>query len=297
MTQLIWDAQGQRRYETGVDHGVLYIPDGAGAFPNGVAWNGLTGVTETPSGAESNKQYADNIPYLNLTSAEEFSATLECFTYPDEWAEFDGFAEPEPGVVVGQQDRRAFGLSYRTILGNDLLGNAYGYKYHLVYNATATPSERAYTTVNDSPEAITFSWEMTTIPVAVTGMKPTALLVIDTTKADPTALAALLEALHGTAGTDPRLPLPDEVITMFAGSVTEVTPVEPAFVSATGVITIPTVTGVRYRRADTLAIVAGGSTVTIATPGDSLVITAEPTSGAYSFTPMSDDDWSFTRDL
>jgi len=295
MAVLTWDALGQRFYETGVDHGVLYIPNETGEYDNGVAWNGLVGVTETPSGAEESAQYADNIKYLSLTSAEEFGATLECFTYPDEWAQFDGSVELEPGVVIGQQDRRSFGLSYRTIVGNDLQGNAYGHKYHLVYGAKATPSERAYTTVNDSPEPITFSWEMTTTGVAVPGFKPTSLLTVDTTKATPASVTALLEALHGTAGTDPRLPLPEEIMAMFAGSITEVTAVEPAFVAATGVITIPTVTGVRYRRADTNALVANGSTVTITVPGDTLIITAEPVSGAYDLSDDSDDDWAFTR--
>jgi len=292
MTALVWDASGQHFYETGVDHGVLYIPTN-GIYDNGVAWNGLTAVTETPSGAEANPQYADNIKYLNLFSAEEFGITIEAFTYPDEFAQFDGLATPQVGVVVGQQSRRPFGLSYRTLVGNDTEGQDYGFKLHLVYGCTASPSEKAYNTINDSPEAISFSWEVTTVPVAVTGLKPTALIVIDSTKVDEDNLAALSDALYGTAGTDPRLPLPDEAIGMFAGAQTLVTPTMPTFTAGTGAIVIPTVTGVQYRRADTNAVVSG--TVTIGTPGASLVIRANPASGAYAFTPSSDDDWSFTR--
>ena len=217
--RLTWDNTGEREFETGVDHGVLYIPDVTGAYNSGVAWNGLTTVTESPSGAESNKQYADNIPYLNLKSAEEFGATVEAFTYPDEFGQFDGSAQPEPGVYVGQQSRKSFGLSYRTLKGNDLEGTDFGYKLHLVYGCDAAPSEKAYATVNESPEAITFSWELTTTPVAVTGMKPTAHITIDSTKveaADLTALETILYGTDGAPGTEPRLPLPDEVIALFA---------------------------------------------------------------------------------
>lgn len=173
MAKLTWDATGERFYETGVDHGVLYIPNISGVYNNGVSWNGLTAVTESPSGAEANAQYADNIKYLNLISAEEFGATIEAFTYPDEFAQFDGIATPSAGVSVGQQARKTFGLSYRTKLGNDLEGDDLGYKLHLVYGCTAAPSEKAYATVNDSPEAITFSWEIATTPVAVTPTAPT----------------------------------------------------------------------------------------------------------------------------
>lgn len=226
MPEITWDAAGQRVFETGVDHGVLYIPNAQGVYANGVAWNGLTTVTESPSGAESNKQYADNIVYLNLISAEEFGATIEAFTYPDEFGQFDGSAQPEPGVYVGQQARKAFGLAYRTLLGNNLEGTDFGYRLHLVYGCQAAPSEKAYATVNDSPEAITFSWEVTTTPVAVTGLKPTAQLTIDSTKVDPAALADLETILYGTTADPgaeppvvdaaPRLPLPDEVIALFA---------------------------------------------------------------------------------
>lgn len=293
MSELIWDASGDRLFETGVDHGVLYLPTG-GVYSDGYAWNGLTAVTESPSGAEANAQYADNLKYLNLFSVEELGGTIEAFTYPDEFGQCDGTASPEQGVLVAQQSRSVFGLSYRTLLGNDQDGNDFGYKLHLLYGAQASPSEKAYATVNDTPEPITFSWEFTTTAVAVTGLKPSSLLVIDSTQVDAGNLTTLEEALYGTDLTDPRLPLPDEVIAMFAGTPTVVTATEPSFVAATGVITIPTVTGVRYRRADTNAVVTG--TVTITPAGASLVITAEPTSGAYTFSAFSDDDWSFTRD-
>jgi hypothetical protein len=218
MPKLVWDQVGERLYETGVDHGVLYIPDITGVYATGVAWNGLTSVSETPSGAEATAQYADNIKYLNLISAEEFGATVEAFTYPDEFAEFDGLAVPSDGVFVGQQPRKMFGLSYRTRLGNDVLGEEYGYKLHLVYGCIASPSEKAYNTINDSPEAIAFSWEVSTTPVPVTGYKPTSLIVVDSTVVDPTELTTLETALYGdtTIGTA-HLPTPDEVIAMFPG--------------------------------------------------------------------------------
>lgn len=220
MTALAWDAIGDHLYETGVDRGVLYIPNESGVYEEGVAWNGLVSVTESPSGAEANAQYADNIKYLNLYSAEEFGATLEALTYPEEWNQFDGLATPEVGVYVGQQARRSFGLCYRTLIGNDVDGQEYGYKLHLIYGATASPSEKAYTTVNDSPEAITFSWEIATVPVPVTGLKPTSIITIDSTKVDAGALASLEELLYGTVSTDPSLPTPDEVIALFGGTAT-----------------------------------------------------------------------------
>jgi hypothetical protein len=216
MAEIVWDQVGDRFYETGVDHGVLYIPDPiTGAYDTGVAWNGLVSVTESPSGAEANAQYADNIKYLNLISAEEFGATIEAFTYPEEFAQFDGVSSPAPGVLIGQQARRGFGLSYRSLVGNDIDGSDHGYKLHLVYGAQAAPSEKAYTTVNDSPEPITFSWELTTTPVAVTGLKPTAIITIDSRTADPADLAALEAVLYGGAATEPELPLPDAVIALF----------------------------------------------------------------------------------
>lgn len=292
MTVLTWDAVGTRFYETGVDHGVLYVPTG-GVYDNGHAWNGLVTVTESPGGAEASPMYADNIKYLNLYSAEEFGATIEAFTYPDQFNQFDGISSPQNGITIGQQSRRAFGLAYRTQIGNDLDGSDHGYKLHLVYGATASPSEKAYSTINDSPEAITFSWELTTSPVAVANAKPTSILTIDSTKVTNANLLALQDALYGTAGTNPRLPLPDEVIGMFAGAQTSVTPVAPTATEA-GVITIPTVTGVTYRRADTNAIVTGTTTIT-GPIGSTLVIRATPSSGAYKFTTNADDDWTFTK--
>jgi hypothetical protein len=211
MSRIVWDETTKRFYETGVKNGVLYPRDSLGAYPLGVPWNGLTAVTESPSGAEATPIYADDTKYLNLISAEEFGATVEAYTYPDEFAECDGSAELEPGVIVGQQTRKAFGLAYRTVLGNDVDGNDYGYKLHLIYGAIAAPSEKAYATINDSPEAITFSWEVSTTPVAVTGLKPTASLVIDSTKVVPATLATLEDIIYGTGASDPRLPLPDEV--------------------------------------------------------------------------------------
>ena len=227
MSRIVWDQTGERLYETGVDRGVLYLLDNTGKYNNGVAWNGLTGVTESPSGAEATDLYADNIKYLSMRSAETFGATIEAYTYPDEFAECDGSATLVTGVVIGQQNRKMFGLCYRTTLGNDVDLNDHGYKLHLIYGATASPSERAYATINDSPEAITFSWELATTPVNVTGFKPTASITIDSTKADPDCLAALEEILYGKdageEGTPPavpaRLPLPDEVKTIMTASV------------------------------------------------------------------------------
>jgi hypothetical protein len=217
MAQLLaWDAVGEKLYESGVDHGVLYIPAVSGVYDTGFAWNGLVSVTESPSGAEANPQYADNIKYLNLLSAEEFGGTIEAFTYPEEFGQCDGSVEPEPGVVVGQQSRKAFGLCYRTKIGNDVDGQDHGYKLHLVYGAQVSPSEKAFQTINESPEAITFSWEFTTVPAPVTGFKPTSLITIDSTKVDSADLAALELVLYGnsTGPVQPKLPTPDEVIAM-----------------------------------------------------------------------------------
>jgi len=283
---LTWDNTGQRTYETGVDHAVLYIPDASGTYVNGYAWNGLVSVTESPSGAESNPQYADNIKYLNLLSAEEFGATIEAFTYPAEFGQCDGTAEPEAGVLLGQQNRKLFGLSYRTKLGNDVDGNDHGYKIHLVYGCLAAPSEKAYTTVNDSPEAITFSWDVTTTPVAVTGFKPVASITIDSTKVTPDAMTTLLNFLYGTVGSEPSLPLPDALLAIFAGSLTQVTPTAPTYNSGTHTITIPTVTGVTYKRNG--VTVTGSVVITVDT-----VITAQPNAG-YKFPAVTDDDWFFS---
>ena len=216
MSQIVWDETGKRFYETGVNHGVLYPQNGSGLYPLGIAWNGLTTVTESPSGAEASPIYADNIKYLNMISAEEFGATIEAYTYPSEFALCDGSAALSAGVMIGQQSRSAFGLSYRTTFGNDVAGEAYGYKLHMIYGALAAPSEKAYSTINDSPEAITFSWAVATTPVSVSGFKPTASLVIDSTKVDSAKLTTLEHLLYGTAGADPRLPLPDEIATIFA---------------------------------------------------------------------------------
>lgn len=224
MSKLKWDETGKRFYETGVRNGVLYVMDDTGAYPAGVPWNGLTSVTESPSGAEPTPLYADDAKYLTLMSAEEFGASIEAYTYPDEFAACDGSASIGTGVTIGQQSRKTFGLCYRTTVGNDIEGEAFGYKLHIIYGALASPSEKAYQTINDSPEAITFSWEVSTTPVAVTGFKPTASLVIDSTKVTEAKMAALEEVLYGKdATTNPvapavaaRLPLPDEIMTLLA---------------------------------------------------------------------------------
>lgn len=213
---IVWDESGKRFYETGVEKGVLYPAEG-GAYPKGVAWNGLINVAEKPSGAEPSPLYADNIKYLNLMSNEDFGASVEAYYYPDEFAACDGSAELVPGVSVGQQTRKKFGMSYVTKLGNDEDGTDHGYKIHLIYGCLAAPSEKAYGTVNESPEAITFSWELSTTPVAVPGMKPTACIVIDSTKVDAEKLKALEDALYGTAEKEAYLPLPAELATLLAG--------------------------------------------------------------------------------
>lgn len=214
MARLEWDKTGEHLYETGVDHGVLYFPDQTGAYKNGVAWNGLISVSESPSGAEATGQYADNIKYLNLISAEEFGATVEAYTYPEEFEACNGNKElvDNTGVYVGQQSRSVFGFCYRTMIGNDTDGQDHGYKLHLVYGCQVSPSEKAYQTINDSPEALTFSWELSTTPVNVTGKKPTALLVIDSTKIDSTKLAKIEAKLYGDeSSTGAVLPTPDEI--------------------------------------------------------------------------------------
>lgn len=214
MAKIVWDQIGERFYETGVKNGVLYVQDDEGNYGNGVAWNGLTAVTESPSGAEATALYADDIKYVNLMSAEEFGATIEAYTYPDEFEACDGSASLMAGVSIGQQPRKAFGLCYKTVVGNDVQGNALGFKIHLIYGAKAAPSERAFQTINDSPEAITFSWELTTTPVNVSGFQPTANLVIDSTKVNPEALAKIEAKLFGTESEEPTLLLPDEVVAL-----------------------------------------------------------------------------------
>ena len=221
MSRIVWDKTGERYYETGVKQGVLYPIQSDGRYTKGVAWNGLTAVTESPSGAEATPLYADDIKYLNLISNEEFGCTIEAYTYPDEFAECDGSAALAAGVMIGQQKRKIFGLSYCTAFGNDVDGTDHGYKLHLVYGCLAAPSEKAYATINDSPEAITFSWEVTTTPVSVTGFKPTSQITIDSTKVTPEKLTALEDILYGKDGesntaTEPRLPLPDEIAALFS---------------------------------------------------------------------------------
>lgn len=290
MTVLEWDQVGERLYETGVDHGVLYIPDNTGVYDEGYAWNGLTTVTESPSGAESNPQYADNIKYLNLISAEEFGATIEAFTYPDAFAQCDGTAVPEPGISIGQQRRQSFGLSYRTRVGNDTEGTDHGYKIHLIYGAQASPSEKAYATINDSPEAISFSWEVTTQPVAVPGYSPSAQLVLDSTKVDATALADLEGILYGDEANDPRLPLPAEVLDLFAGTTTSVRLTganSPTYNAGTHVLTIPAVTGVTWTIDG--EEVAPGAQPALAV-GESALVEANAQPG---YMIDGDDDWLF----
>jgi hypothetical protein len=274
VAKLMWDQSGERVFETGVDHGVLFIPDNNGVYSEGVVWNGLVTVTESPSGADSNPQYADNIKYANLVSAEEFGGTIEAFTYPDEFAQCDGTASPTPGVV------------YRSLIGNDIEGTDAGYKLHLIYGATAAPSERAYGTVNDSPSVITFSWAFTTSPVQVPGFKPTATLTIDSTKVDADALGNLEDLLFGTPGQDARLPLPDEVLALFAGTVATVTPVAPTYNSTTHTITIPTVTGVRYT-------INGQTKTGNVVITQNTVVNAVPTAG-NRFPDVTDTDWLYT---
>lgn len=216
MAKIIWDNVGEKLYETGVKNGVLYMQEG-GVYNKGVAWNGLTAVTESPSGAEPTNLYADDIKYISLYSAEEFGATIEAYTYPEEFAICDGSATIADGVYIGQQARKPFGLAYKTTMGNDTDGAGYGYKLHLLYGCMASPSEKSYSTINDSPEAITFSWELTTTPVNVTGHKPTACVTIDSTKCDKTKLTALEEILFGTDSVEARMPMPDEIAELMKG--------------------------------------------------------------------------------
>jgi len=296
MAPLVWDSVGDRLYETGVDHGVLYMPDDLGAYVDGVAWNGLTTVTESPTGAEASPVYADNIKYLNLYSIEEFGATIEAFTYPDEFAPYDGMGVPTPGMTLGQQTRDSFGLCYRTKLGNDLEGNDHGYKLHLIYGATASPSEKAYATINDSPEAISFSWDLTTIPVAVGTLngvdyKPTAVVTLDSTEVDPTKLATLEALLYGASG-DPQLPLPAAVYAIFGAGVTivdlGVSTNQPTYVAGTHIVTLPTVTGVVWRINGVVKTPGAQPAMTV---GQTAVIEASPSTTAYVLS--GDTDWLF----
>ena len=293
MAHLTWDNTGERLYETGVDHGVLYIPDVDGDYSDGVAWNGLTTVTESPSGAEATALYADNIKYLDLRSAEQFGATVEAYTYPDEFNQFDGIASPADGVLVGQQSRKTFGLSYRTRLGNDVEGSDYGYKLHLIYGCTAAPSEKAYSTINDSPEAITFSWEVSTTPVSAGGsLKPTSQLVIDSTKVDPAKLTTLENLLYGQSGA-PQLPDPAAVIAIFTTGVTTVDmgtlANQPTYNSGTHVVTLPAVTGVAWK---INGVDASSGAQTAMTSGQ--VSEVEATAADASHVLVGDTDWVFS---
>jgi hypothetical protein len=288
VTEVVWDDTGNRLFETGVDHGVLYLLDGETAtYDSGFAWNGLTAVNEKPSGASANPQYADNIKYLNLLSAETFGGTIEAFTYPDEFGVCDGTVSPVSGVVVGQQTRQAFGLSYRTKVGNDVSADL-GYKLHLVYGALAAPSEKDFATVNDSPAAVQFSWDFDCTGVTVTDMAPTCLIVIDSTKVNAGDLADLEQLLYGTEGSDPSLPMPNDVLALFSGSVT-VTGEPTAPTIAANVITIPAMTGVVYT-IDGVEVDAGVQpAITVDT-----VVHAHPATG-YIFPPVSVDEWLFAH--
>lgn len=295
MTKLAWDKSGERFYETGTDHGVLYNRGPSGDYDSGVPWNGLTAVTEAPSGAEANPFYADNIKYLNIMSPEEYGFTIEAYYSPKEFDRCDGSLSPQVGVSVGQQRRESFGFSFRSQIGNDIDGNDFGYKLHLVWNALAAPSERSYATVNDSPEPITLSWEATTTPVEVgtingVAYRPIASITIDSTLVNSTKLAQFEDILYGTAAHNPRLPSPSEVIEFFnAGASSEVEPTAPTFDVVTGVITIPTVVGVEYR--------IGGEAVTgtyTVPTGQKRIVKAVPKTG-YRFPADTDDDWEFRR--
>lgn len=291
MTKLVWDKTGERTYETGVDRGVLYEIDEAGEYSTGVAWNGLTTVTESPAGAEATPTYADNIKYLNLISVETFGATIEAYTFPKEFEKYDGNGSPTPGVSIGQQNRKPFGFCFRTRKGNDVDATDHGYKLHLVYGATAAPSEKAYASINDSPEAITFSWEISTNPVQVgtiggVDYQPTASITIDSTRVDPTKLATLETMLYGDPSNDPAMPLPADLIAMMSTTTTLATPTQPAYNSSTKTITIPSVTGVRYT-IDGEDVAAGAVVIT-----EDKIVKAYPATG-YHFPDVIDTDWFY----
>jgi hypothetical protein len=286
VTKITWDASGTRRYETGVDRGVLYIPNESGIYANGYAWQGLTKVSEKPTGATANSTYADNTKYLNLIALEEFEADISAYTYPNEFEQCDGTQEPQTGVAIGQQTRQSFGLSYRTLIGDDLQGTAKGYKIHLVYGCLAAPSQKDFASVNATPAAIEFTWSVTTTPVSVTGFKPTATLTIDSTKVASSALTTLENFLYGTSGTDPSLPLPDAVLAMFAGTLTTAVPVVPTYTSGTHTITIPTVTGLTYYIDG--EVVTGSVVISQDT-----VVSVMPNTG-YQLPATTDSDWLIT---
>lgn len=285
---LTWDGTGEKVYETGVDHGVLYpINVSSGLYDDGFAWNGLTAVNEKPSGAAANKTYADNILYSNIRSAELFAGTLEAYTFPDEFGPCDGTNSPAVGASVGQQTRQTFGLCYRTKVGNDVSGDL-GFKLHLVYGATAAPSEKDYATVNDSPAAVQFSWDFDCTPVPVTGLNPTCILTIDSTKVDSDALDSLMDSLYGTVGTAPILPTPDTVLAFFTGSITNIT-LSPATFNGAHTITIPSQTGVKYY-VDGVFHAAGTQ---ILTTGQTKVVSAVAQPGYHFNTPVV-TEWLFT---
>ena len=288
MTVLLFDDVGKKLYEAGVERGVLYpINAGTGLYDTGFAWNGLTTVTETPAGAEANDQYADNIKYMSLRSAETFGGTIEAYTYPDEFAACDGSYVPVAGVSVGQQSRSIFGLSYRTKIGNDVNPDL-GWKYHLLYGLTASPSEKAYASINDSPEPVGFSWDVNSTPAAVTGRKPTSLITIDSTKFTGAQVTALTDFLWGTAGSNPSLPPPDSVIALFTGAVTMITLSPPTFDGA-HTITIPSQTGTKYYL-DGVLQTAGAK---LLTTGQKKIVTAVPDAG-YAYNTPFVDRWMFT---
>ncbi|HEY2455594.1 MAG TPA: hypothetical protein VGI71_23865 [Scandinavium sp.] len=286
MTAVVWDGTGQRKFEAGVDHGVLYLLNSeSGEYDSGFAWNGLTTVKEQPGGAAPNPSYADNIKYLNLLSTETYSGTIEAWTYPDEWGVCDGTAAPVAGVVVGQQTRQTFGLCYRSKIGNDISSDA-GFKLHLVYGALAAASERDFATINDNPSSVQFSWAFECSPVPMTNMKPTCQLTIDSTKVNAGALTDLMDLLYGTEGTDPSLPMPDDVLALFSGTVTVTA--EPAVPTMTAdVITIPAVTGVIYS-IDGVDVDAGAQPAIT----QNTVVHARPAQG-YIFPDPSVDEWFF----
>lgn len=246
MTQLVWNQPGERVFELGTDRGVLYHKDINGVYTDGEAWNGLKSVSKSPSGGEPTKMYADNMVWLTLLSVEEFAATIECMMYPKGFEKYDGLATPVPGVVLGQQPRESFGFSWRTLKGNDIEGQEAGYKIHLAYGCLAKPTEQAHNTINESPETTSFSYELSTTPVTVTGYKPTAYVCIDSTEVDAGDLAALELILYGSVGQTPKLPLPDQVLGLFSGAVLVAQPTPPTYDSGTDTLTIPSMTGVDY---------------------------------------------------
>lgn len=292
MSQLTWDKIGERYYETGVSNGVLYLPNAMGIYTQGHAWNGLTGVTSSPSGAESSKQYADNIPYLNMTSAEEYGGTIEAFYSPKAFDQCDGTAKPIPGLSIGQQSRKSFAFSWQTLIGNDIDGQDHAYKIHVAYGAQAAPSEKAYATVNESPEAVTLSWTFTTTPVPITpeiivegrALKPTAYLAFDSRDFTTAKMQELKDILYGTSSTEPRLPSPRELITIMQTSLTEVTPQVPTFDDTDNELIIPDQTGVVY--------LANGVVITgTHILEESVTITAIPAAG-YKFPNVIQTQWA-----